>query len=68
MNAPLSWTPADGSLIVAVRRKARACSHCSGPCDKPNQRYCRSCRAAYMRAWREAQPKPERRARIVKQW
>jgi len=29
-----------------------ACSNCGKVRDKSAQHYCRSCRAAYMRAWR----------------
>lgn len=28
------------------------CSVCGEPRDRANQRYCRSCHAAYMRRWR----------------
>lgn len=65
----LEWTPADGSLIVVPKRKARQCSLCHGPHNRPGQRYCRRCHAEYMRAWRAAQPKPTRpprRGTIVK--
>jgi hypothetical protein len=31
------------------------CSRCGGPRDRPGQRYCRSCHAAYKRNWRKLQ-------------
>lgn len=31
---------------------ARLCSRCSTPRDVAGQRYCRACKAAYMRDWR----------------
>lgn len=34
---------------------ARVCSKCGGPRPAPNQRYCRSCKAEYMRDWRARQ-------------
>ena len=53
MNAPpLSWTPADGSLIVVPDRRKHPCSHCGGPRNVPGQAYCRKCHAASMRKQR----------------
>lgn len=70
MTAALDWVPADGSLIVSVRRKDRSCAHCHGPLDRPGQRYCRRCHTIYMREWRAAQPKPVRppRRETVVKW
>ena len=33
-------------------RDERPCPRCGGHRDKPEQRYCRACHAAYMRQWR----------------
>lgn len=53
MNAPpLSWTPADGSLIVVPDRRKHPCSCCGGPRNVPGQAYCRKCHAASMRKQR----------------
>lgn len=45
------------ALRVPVRRDwsthVKPCSTCKGPRTTPNQRYCRSCRAVYMRWWRK---------------
>ena len=38
---------------------ARPCSRCHGECT-PGQRYCRACRAAYMRERRDRQHEAER--------
>ena len=55
MNAPLSWTPADGSIVVVPDRRKHPCSRCGGPRNVPGQAYCRSCHAASMREQRAKQ-------------
>ena len=37
-----------------TRRLSLVCSRCRGPNDVPSGRYCRACKAAYMRDWRAA--------------
>lgn len=32
--------------------KGRRCSGCGAPCDRPGQKLCHACHAAYMRAFR----------------
>lgn len=41
------------------------CSRCRGPRDRPLQKYCRPCHAAYMREWRpkHSELNPEQRKR-----
>lgn len=36
-----------------------ACSKCSKEHDRPDQRYCADCHAAYMRKWRQTHPLSE---------
>lgn len=37
------------------KRAKRACSKCGGVRNRPGQQFCRTCHAAYMRAWRVKQ-------------
>lgn len=45
------------------------CSRCRGANDRPGQRYCRSCHAAYMRVWNRTHPRTsaQRHKAVVRQ-
>lgn len=42
--------------IVDPPRGIPICSGCNKECDRPDQRYCTKCHAAYMRDWRKTHP------------
>ena len=66
--APLAWAPADGSLVIVPKRKAKRaiCSRCGGYRDKPGHRWCRKCHATYMREWRKKQAQELKELRALR--
>lgn len=68
MNAPLAWAPADGSLVVVPKRKAKRaiCSRCGGYRDKPGHRWCRNCHKLYMREYRKKQAQELKELRALR--
>lgn len=51
-TSPSDWQASPEAVKYASRKRIRSCAKCGGSRDVPGQRYCRRCRAAYMREHR----------------